>query len=519
MISICQCKLIDLIGENSFTENAFISKISGEIGEIFFQSNLIILQCYQKTFSYKYFIKNTGGFIILSIIIIQTICFLGFYFINLNTINRYVFILMEIYLSFLDNSNISKDRNNIIKFLKNESNPPKEKNKKNYIKINNKILYNKNINDKNKDNKKSKNMNNKKHGNKLQNKSIKMIENKKEKKRNKPVIYKNNSNIINLNIEKLEINNNNINKIKRRRSKKNKSLSIKLNKSGLDQSKSDAKINKLLSNLDLKSPENIFLRNNKIRKKSGQLNKSFSLFDLNIKINKFIEKYLTEDIDDKDYDDAIRLDKRTFFQYFWEKIKSTQFFLDIFLINEPLKPKPIKILLFLINIDLYFLINGLFINEDYISEIYHSKDNESIFSFIKRTNNNLFYISTISAFSGYLINCFFFEEKKIKNIFMREKTNQFNIKREIFLLIHKIKSGYFTFFIISYIITIFSWYFISCFNNVYPYTKKEWIISSIFIFLAIQIFYLFLTFFETILRYISFKIKSEKLFKVSQIFS
>ena len=243
------------------------------------------------------------------------------------------------------------------------------------------------------------------------------------------------------------------------------------------------------------------------------------MFDLNIKINKFIEKYLTEDIDDKDYDEAIRLDKRTFFQYFWEKIKSTQFFLDIFLINEPLKPKPIKILLFLIKIDLYFLINGLFINEDYISEIYHSKDNESIFSFIKRTNNNLFYISTISAFSGYLINCFFFEEKKIKNIFMREKKNQFNIKREIFLLIHKIKSGYFTFFIISYIITIFSWYFISCFNNVYPYTKKEWIISSIFIFLAIQIFYLFLTFFETILRYISFKIKSEKLFKVSQIFS
>ena len=101
-----------------------------------------------------------------------------------------------------------------------------------------------------------------------------MVENKKEKKRNKPVIYKNNSNIINLNIEKLEINNNNINKIKRRRSKTNKSLSIKLNKSGLDQSKSDAKINKLLLNLDIKSPEKIFLRKNKIIKKSAQLDKS-----------------------------------------------------------------------------------------------------------------------------------------------------------------------------------------------------------------------------------------------------
>ena len=106
MTSICQCKFSDFIGENTFTENAFISKISDEIGEIFLQSNLIILQCYQNTFSYKYFIKNIGGFIILSIIIFQTICFLTFYFVNIKAINKYIFILMEIYLSFLDKSNI-----------------------------------------------------------------------------------------------------------------------------------------------------------------------------------------------------------------------------------------------------------------------------------------------------------------------------------------------------------------------------------------------------------------------------
>ena len=511
MTSICQCKFSDFIGENSFTENAFISKISEEISEIILQSNLIILQCYQDVFSYKYFIKNTGGFIILTIIIFQTICFLTFYFINSQAINKYVFILMEIYLSFLDKSNISKDKNNIIKFLKNQSNPPKERYKKNEIIIINKLVYNKVSKSKDRSGKKLNNKNNKNHENQAQNKNIKKKENKNgkdkiknNKKSNKTIIYQNNSNILKLNIKKIEINNN-INKEKRR-SKKNKTLSIKLNKSGSNQSK-----NKLLPSLDIELQES--------RSKSIQLDKSIVTFQLNKNINNFVEKYLTEDIDDKDYDDAIRLDKREFCQYFWEKIKSSQFILDIILINEPLKPKPIKILLFLINIDLYFLVNGLFMNEDYISEIYHSTDDKSIFSFVKRTNNNLFYISTISAFSGYLINCFFFEEKKIKHIFIREKKNQFNIKKEIFLLIHKIKSGYFTFFIVSYIITFFSWYFISCFNNVYPYTRKEWIISSIFIFLAIQIFFLFLTLFETILRYMSFKIKSEKLFKVSQIFS
>lgn len=231
-----------------------------------------------------------------------------------------------------------------------------------------------------------------------------------------------------------------------------------------------------------------------------------------------MKEYLSIDVNDIDYDDAIILEKRTFFQYLWEKIKSSQFILDIILVKESLKPRPIKILLFLINIDLFFLINALFINEDYISEIYHSTD-QSYFSLIKRIINNLFYIYTIGGVFSYLINCFFYDENKIKHIFIREKNNNFNINKEIYLFIENIKSGYLSFFIISYIITIFSWYFISCFNNVYPNTKREWIISSIFIFLSIQIMYLFLALFETILRFLSFKLKSEKLFKISQNFN
>ena len=85
------------------------------------------------------------------------------------------------------------------------------------------------------------------------------------------------------------------------------------------------------------------------------------------------------------------------------------------------------------------------------------------------------------------------------------------------MFIKKLNTGYLIFFIISFIITFFSWYFISCFNNVYHYTRKEWIISSITIFIAIHIFNLFLSFFETFMRFLSFKIKSEKLFKISQI--
>ena len=443
MSSICQCKFSDFIGDNYFTHNAFISKLSDEIGEIVLDSNLLILQCYKNVFNYQYFVKNTGGFIILSIIICQILTTFFFYSINLGKISKYIFTLMQSYLSYINDIHFIKDKGNIISFLKDIKTPPK-KNKGQPINKNN------------------------------------------HSKKNKTILLQNNTNYINLNIKKLEI---------KKKSQK------KLNK----------RSHKNFQSLKLNSLSKFKLQNNKFNNSSKNV-------ELKDKLNNYMKEYLSTDVNDIDYDDAISLEKRTFFQYLWEKIKSAQFILDIILVKELLKPRPIKILLFLIKIDLFFFTNALFINEDYISEIYHSTE-QSFFSFIKRINNNLFYISTVGAVSSYLINCFFFDENKIKHIFIREKDNEFNINKEIYLFIRNIKSGYLSFFIISYIITIFSWYVISCFNNVYPNTRREWIISSIFIFLCFQIFYLFLALFETILRFLSFKLKSEKLFKISQIFN
>ena len=69
--------------------------------------------------------------------------------------------------------------------------------------------------------------------------------------------------------------------------------------------------------------------------------------------------------------------------------------------------------------------------------------------------------------------------------------------------------------IINYIIIFFTWYYLSCFNNVYPHIKTEWIISSIFIIIIVQIITFFITFLETCIRFISIKNESEKLFKLS----
>ena len=100
----------------------------------------------------------------------------------------------------------------------------------------------------------------------------------------------------------------------------------------------------------------------------------------NLAIN--ITEYLNTNPDDMDYDDAIKKDKRKFLNYFTDKLKSNQLLLNTFYTNDPIRPKTIKILLLILNFELYFLINGLFFNEEYISNIFHSNEEESFSNFI-----------------------------------------------------------------------------------------------------------------------------------------
>ena len=196
MKSECQCHFSDFIGSNFFTQNVFIHKISEEIVQTIFKSNLEILLCYKEIFIYKFFAKNIGGFIILVFIIYQICCVIFFYFKHFRKMNRFIFFLMEVYLSFLDKSNIEKDRVNIISFFNNFSSYPP---KRNDIKI------------------------------------------KKKKNKHKTVIYHNNTNTIKLNINKIEVKNLKVKKGKKRKKK------IYLDVSSPYQPKTNKKINNLSS--------------------------------------------------------------------------------------------------------------------------------------------------------------------------------------------------------------------------------------------------------------------------------
>ena len=231
-----------------------------------------------------------------------------------------------------------------------------------------------------------------------------------------------------------------------------------------------------------------------------------------------LEEYLKPELDDMDYEDAIKLDKRNFFEYFSCRLKQKQIIMETFFYKENIKPLSIKALLLLLNINLYFVINGLFFNETYIEKIYNANDDEEhFFSYLSRSFNNFIYATLVSFIINIIIDCIFIEEKKIKRIFLREKDDQLQLKYEISMNMSNIKKRYTSFIFICLFICVISWYYLSCFNYVYPGVRLEWVKSSFTIIIIMQSISVLVRLLEAILRSISFQCKSEKIYKVKQL--
>ena len=299
------------------------------------------------------------------------------------------------------------------------------------------------------------------------------------------------------------------------RNKKRKNSNINSNNTSLLENKTRINLASKESLIQTKDLQQKLKFDNNNNNNKYKLNKSLTL---NYKKHeKYFNEYLATPFDAMEYDDAIEKDNRKFCEYFSETVKDKQVLSNTFCSKEDLKPRSIKIILLILNIILYFSINGLFFSEDYISEVYHLKGEEKFFTFFPRSINRFFYTTLVSIIIGFIVDCFFIEEKKIKRALIREKDNKENIKAEIIMIMKEIKNRYLSFIIVVFIILIICFYYLLCFNYVYPYIQYEWIKSSITIFIIIQILSIFACLLETILRFISFRCKSEKIYKLSKI--
>ena len=463
LTSKCECIVSkDIINKNEKMDREdFYKKEIGELEELIYSTNINVVKCYKELFVKKYFIKCYGSFIILGFILIQIICTIFYFCKSKLHLRKYFFSIINKYLNFLKDK---QQKNDIQKYILKK---PLSKGKivqyyyppRRYSKNAPTIFVKKQSKDK-------LNLTTK---NNIKSKSKKSVVSVNVNTSNEKVILNNSSNTSN----KCDINSS-----KKRNSK-------------------------------LKDDQKFTFENN-----------TFDSFINNMKdeYNIYIEEFIKTDPQDMDYDDALRRDKRAFCQYYREKIMTEQIILNTFFYKEYLKPQPIKIMLLILQIDLYFFINALFYNEEYVTKIFEL-EKDSFSKAFCRFLDNLFYAFIVGVIINYIIEFFFIQEKKLRVTLKNEKDNLLSLKYEMMQIIKDLEKRYLSFIIISFIISLFILYHITCFNNIYPHMKKEWLIFSVLIIVCVQIISLIKSFIETILRFMSFRCKSEKLFKLSLIFS
>ena len=457
--TICECFLSESKREENLKNKILEQAQLGAIEQVMSNSNIYVLKCIKLIFNINIFKRCYGAFIILGFICIEIISIIFYFLKNIISVNNYIFAITNKYINNI-NKQPQKSRDNNGIFKKPEliiyddtfKNNPPPKQK---------LISKKSSNSINPDNKK--------------------VIRKKSQAKNKTTINKNINIIINHN-ENLE---------------KSRAKSIYKYQNYEDIS--------ILSGKQLNS-----LKPNE----PDGYNNLFSSVNDNIDIN--INEYLENQLDDMDYDEAIRKENRKFCQCFLEKLKNEQIIINTFYSYEPIKPRAIKIVIFILDINLYFFVNGLFYDDDYISKVYHlQKDTFSTKA--ERFLDNLIFTALAGIIFNFIIEFIFIEEIKIKRILKYEKDNILNLKYEITKIIKSIKKRYIIFVILTLIISFFTFIHIACFNIVYRHIMMEWIIFSLIIISIIQVATFLFCLFQAGLRVISIKCKSEKLFELSQV--
>ena len=172
-----------------------------------------------------------------------------------------------------------------------------------------------------------------------------------------------------------------------------------------------------------------------------------------------------EEMNTLDYEVAVVIDKRSYFQYYLSLIKKKHLILFTFLPMNDYNLIPLKIILFIISFSLYFTINGFFFSDDTMNKIYEDNGN---FNFLYQLPQ-IFYSSVISAVINMILKLLSLSEKKIIEI-KKEKDSE-KVKEKAKSAQKGLMIKFILFLVLSTLLMISFWYFISCFCAVYTNTQ------------------------------------------------
>ena len=176
-------------------------------------------------------------------------------------------------------------------------------------------------------------------------------------------------------------------------------------------------------------------------------------------------KYKDEEKNELSYDLALLHDKRTFFQYYISLLKARHNLFFSFWNNNDYNSKIIKIDLFFTGFTVYYAVNTLFYNDDTMHNIYIKKGS---FDFEYQLPK-IIYSSLISIIINKLLKFLALTNDNILQLKRNRQSHSINKKGKG--LIKKISIKFIFYFIISFVLLIFIWYYVSMFCVIYCNTQ------------------------------------------------
>jgi len=255
--------------------------------------------------------------------------------------------------------------------------------------------------------------------------------------------------------------------------------------------------------------------NSKLEFKSNfnKKKKFFGKKEQNLLRNNILNKYIKlndYEMNNLSYKEALKLDKRTFFQYYLSLLKTNHLLIFTFYTNTDYNSKIIKIILFLFSFALFITINALFFNDKTLHKIYEDQGN---FNFIYQIPNIL-YSSLITSFINSIIKFLSLTEKNILEL----KDVKYNIFEKSSKLFKCLIIKFILFFILTFLFLFIFWYYLICFCGIYRNTQIHLIKDTLISFGLSLLYPLLIVLLPGILRISSLKRKeSECMYKISKI--
>ena len=226
-----------------------------------------------------------------------------------------------------------------------------------------------------------------------------------------------------------------------------------------------------------------------------------------------INQYIDEELNSMSYKEAIKNDKRNYFEYYISLIKTRHLIFFTFCSGKDYNILLLKISLFLTLISLYFFINALFYNDNTIHQIY---EDQGRFNFLYHLPKTI-YSSIISFIISFILKKLALTQKDILTLKRHPKKKL--IVQDI-IKYYKIKS--LIYFFINLFCSVFFWYYLAAFGAVYRNTQISLIKSTLMSY-GLSIVYPFgIYIIPGIFRILALKSKKhnkECFYKLSQIIS